>query len=281
MLVETPPALTAEQFGRIADIVREDSGIILTEAKRGMLMARLNRRLRVLGLSGYGAYCTLLDGPDGRVERRNMLSAVTTNVTAFFREAHHFNTLTQQVLPPLIDIARKGGRVRLWSAACSSGEEPYSMAISVLEAFPEVARYDLLILATDIDPLMVEKAQAGVFSETSIQGLDPARLRTHFTRTGSSFEVRAPLRNMMRFAELNLHQEWPFSAGFDVIFCRNVVIYFDENARRRLWLRFADQLQADGHLFIGHSERLDGPASAAFRLAGPTHYISIARETGR
>ncbi|MCC5959279.1 MAG: protein-glutamate O-methyltransferase [Rhodobacteraceae bacterium] len=273
--------MTAEQFGRIADIVREDSGIILTEAKRGMLMARLNRRLRILGLSGYGAYCTLLDGPDGRDERRNMLSAVTTNVTAFFREAHHFNTLTQQVLPPLIDIARKGGRVRLWSAACSSGEEPYSMAMSVLEAFPDVARYDLLILATDIDPLMVEKAQAGVFSESSMQGLDPARLRTHFTRTGNSFEVRAPLRNMMRFAELNLHQEWPFSARFDVIFCRNVVIYFDGNARRRLWLRFAEQLQANGHLFIGHSERLDGPASAAFRLAGPTHYISIARDTGR
>lgn len=281
MLVDSPPALTTEQFGRIARIVREDSGIVLTEAKRGMLMARLNRRLRLLGLSEYGAYCAVLDGPDGLDERRMMLSAVTTNVTAFFREAHHFKALTDAVLPPLIEAARKGARVRLWSAACSSGEEPYSMAMTVLEAFPDVARYDLLILATDIDPQMVEKAQTGVFSEASVQGLDPARLQAHFTRTGSSYEVRTPIRSMMRFAELNLHKEWPFSARFDVIFCRNVVIYFDEDARRQLWQRFSRQLHSGGHLFIGHSERLDGPASAAFRLAGPTYYISTAPDPAR
>ncbi|MGP9789099.1 CheR family methyltransferase [Roseinatronobacter sp. NSM] len=281
MLVESPPSLTTEQFSRLAKIVHEDSGIVLTEAKRGLLMARLNRRLRVLGLSEYGAYCALLGSPEGGEERRHMLSAVTTNVTAFFREDHHFDALTLQVLPPLIDAARKGGRVRLWSAACSSGEEPYSMAISVLEAFPDVSRYDLLVLATDIDPVMVAKAEAGIFSEDAVQGLDPAKLSKHFTRSGGTYEVRPALRDMMRFAELNLHKDWPFSGQFDVIFCRNVVIYFDGNARRMLWQRFATQLNADGHLFIGHSERLDGPASAAFRLVGPTHYIKAASDTLR
>lgn len=281
MLVETPPSLTPEQFSQLAKIVHDDSGIVLTEAKRGLLMARLNRRLRLLGLSEYGAYCTLLDGPNGSEERRKMLSAVTTNVTAFFREAHHFDILARQVLPPLIETARKGGRVRLWSAACSSGEEAYSIAMTVLEAFPDVARYDLLLLATDIDPLMVEKAETGVYSAEALQGLDPTRLRTHFTPTGTSYEVRASLRNMMRFAELNLHQKWPFSAKFDVIFCRNVVIYFDGNARRLLWQRFSNQLHQGGHLFIGHSERLDGSASTMFRLAGPTHYIAAASEAAR
>lgn len=281
MLVESPPSLTSEQFSRLAKIVHDDSGIVLTEAKRGLLMARLNRRLRVLGLSEYGAYCTLLSSPEGDEERRHMLSAVTTNVTAFFREDHHFDALTRQVLPPLIEAARKGGRVRLWSAACSSGEEPYSIAISVLEAFPDVARYDLLVLATDIDPVMVAKAEAGIFTEDAVQGLDPAKLSKHFTRAGNAYEVRPALRNMMRFAELNLHKDWPFSGQFDVIFCRNVVIYFDGNARRLLWQRFATQLNSGGHLFIGHSERLDGPASAAFRLTGPTHYIKAASDTPR
>lgn len=281
MLVETQPSLTPDQFKRIAKIVHDDSGIVLTEAKRGLLMARLNRRLRVLGLSEYGAYCTLLDGPDGSEERRKMLSAVTTNVTAFFREAHHFESLASQVLPPLIETARKGGRVRLWSAACSSGEEAYSIAMTVVEAFPDVARYDLLILATDIDPLMVEKAETGIYSEASLQGLDQTRLRTHFSPSGNSYEIRASLRNIMRFAELNLHQNWPFAAKFDVIFCRNVVIYFDGNARRLLWQRFSNQLHPGGHLFIGHSERLDGSASTMFRLAGPTHYIATTPESAR
>ncbi len=245
---------------------------MLTEAKRGLLMARLNRRLRALGLSDYAGYCAFLNGPDGQGERRNILSAVTTNVTAFFREAHHFEVLTRQVLPPLIHAARKGARVRLWSAACSSGEEPYSIAMCVLDAFPDAAKHDFLILGTDIDPAIVSKAEAGSYDDDLLQGLSPARRDKYFSRIQSAFEVRANLREVTRFAELNLHHDWPFSGAFDVIFCRNVVIYFDEQARQRLWQRFAGQITATGHLFIGHSERVDGPAQAAFRLVGPTHY---------
>lgn len=272
MLCETPSGLTAAEFDYLAKIIHEDSGIVLTQAKQGLLMARLNRRLRQLGLSNYKAYCALLDSPGGGEERRNILSAITTNVTAFFRESHHFEALVRQVLPPLVDVARKGGRVRLWSAACSSGEEPYSMAMSVLEVFPDVARHDLLILATDIDPVMVAKAEAGIYPEASVLGLDGAKRDKYFVRRTNTYEVRDALRQFMRFAELNLHDEWPFSGQFDVVFCRNVVIYFDGAARQRLWQRFATHLTPEGHLFIGHSERLDGPASGAFRLAGPTYY---------
>lgn len=272
MLFDTPPSLTAAQFDRLAAIIHEDSGIVLTQAKRGLLMARLNRRLRILGLADYGAYCALLDGAEGMAERRQILSAVTTNVTAFFREPHHFEAMTRQVLPPLIEAARRGGRVRLWSAACSSGEEAYSMAMTVLEAFPDVARHDLLILATDIDPVMVARAEAGVYPEASVEGVAPARRDKHFTRTDAGYEIRDPLRQFMRFAEMNLHHDWPFSGAFDVVFCRNVVIYFDEAARQRLWQRLAAQIAPGGHLFIGHSERLDGTVGHAFRLVGPTHY---------
>lgn len=272
MLCDSPASLTAAEFDYLAKIIHEDSGIVLTRVKQGLLMARLNRRLRQLGLSNYKAYCAFLDSPEGGAERRNILSAITTNVTAFFRESHHFEALVRQVLPPLVDVARKGGRVRLWSAACSSGEEPYSMAMSVLEVFPDVARHDLLILATDIDPVMVAKAEAGIYPEASLAGLDGVKREKFFDKRADSYEVRSALRHFMRFAELNLHHEWPFSGQFDVIFCRNVVIYFDGAARQRLWQRFATYLTPDGHLFIGHSERLDGPASGAFRLAGPTYY---------
>lgn len=153
--------LTDAQFRKLAEIVHQDSGIILTEAKRGLLVARLNRRLRALGITGYKAYCDRLDSRDGTEERRHLLSAMTTNVTAFFREGHHFATLAAQVLPPLIAAAKSGARVRFWSAACSSGEEAYSLAITVLEALPDANRYDLLILATDIDPVMVSRAETG------------------------------------------------------------------------------------------------------------------------
>lgn len=277
MLFDAPPALTDAQFARLAGIVHEDTGIVLTQAKRGLLMARLNRRLRVLGLADYGAYCALLDGPQGAEERRNILSAVTTNVTGFFREAHHFDMLTRQVLPPLVAAARQGARVRLWSAACSSGEEAYSIAMTVLDLFPEAPRHDLLILATDIDPEMVARAQAGLYSPAALDGVAPARRAAYFTETSQGVQAQDALRAILRFAELNLHHDWPFQGLFDVVFCRNVVIYFDETARQRLWQRMAGQIPPGGHLFIGHSERLDGAAGAVFGLAGPTCYTRLDR----
>lgn len=266
------PDLTNAQFGKLAAIIHADSGIVLTEAKKSLLVARLNRRLRALQLPDYGAYCHHLDGTGGAEERRHLLSAITTNVTAFFREAHHFQALADEVLPPLIAAARQGRRVRLWSAACSSGEEPYSMAMTLLEQFPDAARHDILILASDIDPVIVGRARAGRFGPDEVRALDDRRLQRFFRRDGDACLAGDDLRALLRFAEINLHQAWSFSGHFDAIFCRNVAIYFDGDARRMLWLRLAALLPPQGELFIGHSERIDGPAASLFDLAGATRY---------
>ncbi|CAM3271987.1 protein-glutamate O-methyltransferase [Paracoccus nototheniae] len=266
------PTLSAPQFRKIADLLYHDSGIVLTEAKRSLLIARLNKRLRALNLADYGAYCSHLDGPDAATERRHLLSALTTNVTAFFRENHHFRSMAVDVLPPMIREARQGRRLRLWSAACSSGEEAYSIAITLLEAFPEAAQKDVLILATDIDPLMVERAKSGLYGADAMQPVPPALRDKYFATIDAGFEALPAMRRLMRFAELNLHHSWPFTGHFDVIFCRNAAIYFDGPARQRLWHHFGQALVPGGSLYIGHSERLDGSACPYFEIAGTTHY---------
>ncbi|RNF33323.1 CheR family methyltransferase [Paracoccus methylarcula] len=266
------PVLSDSQFLKLAEIVRQDSGIVLTTAKRGLMVARLNRRLRALRLPDYQAYCDRLEGMDGPAERRHLMSAITTNVTAFFREAHHFRSLATEILPPLAAKAKAGRRLRLWSAACSSGEEAYSIAITLLETFPDAARHDVRILASDIDPGMIARAAAGRYARDGLRPVGVRRLQRFFTRDGESCTVRDELRGIMRFAELNLHDPWPFSGRFDVIFCRNAVIYFETGARQRLWQRFARQIAPGGYLFIGHCERLDGPAADLFEPAGATCY---------
>lgn len=264
--------LSDSQFRKLADIVRQESGIVLSAAKRGLLTARLNRRLRALHLSDYRAYCDRLEGQDGPAERRYLLSAITTNVTAFFREEHHFRILATEVLPPLIAAAKAGRRLRLWSSACSSGEEAYSLAIAILETFPDALRHDVRILASDIDPVMIACARAGRYTSDSLRPLEAKRLLRFFTRDGDDFVVSDELQQILRFAELNLHDPWPFKGQFDVIFCRNAVIYFESATRQRLWQRFARQIKPGGDLFIGHSERLDGPAAVLFEPVGATRY---------
>lgn len=266
------PVLTDAQFRKIAAIVHQDSGIILSESKRSLLMARLNRRLRVLALPDYGAYCDRLEGPDGPEERRHLLSAITTNVTAFFREGHHFQALGQDVLPAMIAQARSGKRLRLWSAASSSGEEPYSIAMTLLDAFPDAANHDVLILATDIDPEMVERTRRGHFSADAVTPVAAQQIKRYLNPQGDGYDAKAEVKRIMRFGELNLHDNWPFSGKFDVIFCRNTAIYFDGTARQRLWSRFGAVLNEGGALFIGHSERLDGPAAGLFQATGTTQY---------
>jgi len=271
-MIDSAPQMNATQFSQLARIVHEESGISLPETKRGLLAARISRRLRILKMDDFSAYCGLLSSAQGVDERRNLLMAITTNVTAFFREAHHFDFMTREILPRLISQAKAGGRVRIWSAACSSGEEAYSIAMTVLDVLPDAARYDFLILATDIDPQMIEKANAGCYSAHDVRGIAPTKREQYFSRSKENFEVHAHVRKILRFAELNLHKEWPFRGGFDVIFCRNVVIYFDTPLRLKLWAKFAAGLNQSGHLMIGHSERIDGPAAQSFKLVAPTTY---------
>jgi len=268
--------MTNTDFRQIAAMLHADAGIYLPESKATLVYSRLAKRLRALGLQSFRDYCTLIARSEGVDERQKMLAALTTNVTRFFREPHHFDHLRKTVLPPLVDLARRGGRLRFWSAACSNGAEPYSIALTVLSVLPNAASYDVKILATDIDPYMVAEGTAGTYSD-SIMAPVPADLRRHwFTPSrgeeGKTWTANETLRSLVAFRELNLIGHWPMRGQFHAIFCRNVVIYFEEETQAQLWSRFIPHLVPAGHLFIGHSERVSGPAAASFDNAGITTY---------
>lgn len=263
---------TDADFARIAQRARTEFGLHLPATRKDLVYARLVKRLRQLDLRDFHSYCCLLDGPDGVEERSQMLSALTTNVTHFFREAHHFKLLRDQILPPLIRIARARGRVRLWSAGCSAGQEPYSLAFTLLEMCPEAGKLDIRILATDVDPQVLHQAAVGVYPAEDLKALpEPARRLTEPVAQ-DSFRIGDKVRYLVRFAPLNLIEDWPMRGPFDVIFCRNVAIYFDKETQSRLWHRLADLLPEGGHLFIGHSERVAGPAETALHSIGVTAY---------
>jgi len=272
-LVEMPELHIGDrEFAVLAKLVHENSGIVLADAKKGLVVSRLSRRLRELGLGDFAQYCRLLQSAQGTEERAKLISALTTNVTKFFREDHHFRALEKQVFPALIARARSGGRVRIWSAGCSTGEEPYSLAIELLDLCPEAATLDIRILATDIDPQVLARATAGRYPETAISSLPVKRRSRYFASVGTDCEVAHSLRSIVTFAPLNLIEQWPIRGPFDVIFCRNVVIYFDGATQEKLWHRFAGLIPAGGYLFIGHSERLGRAAERHFATAGITQY---------
>lgn len=272
------PDLTETQFVAITQRIHRETGIVIGAAKRSMLIARLAHRLRYLGLTDFAAYLALLDAPDdkGEDERHALVSAITTNVTRFFREPHHFEALSEMA-PGLIARARAGGRVRIWSAGCSTGQEPYSIAATLIEKAPDIARYDLRILATDIDAKVIETARRGAYDARAIAQDTPAQMRRHLHLAPSGqAEVAPTLKELIRFEPLNLLGAWPFSGQFDILFCRNVVIYFDADTRHRLWRRFASRVVPDGQLFVGHSERMDARLDPYFVPCGITRY----RRTG-
>lgn len=259
-LVEGEFLFTTDDFTAIARMLYDDAGIALTESKASLVYSRLAKRLRALGIESFHDYCRLVAGAEGVSERQNMLAALTTNVTRFFREPHHFEHLRSRVLPELAQRARARGRVRIWSAGCSTGQEPYSIALTVLEALPEAAALDLRILATDIDPNVVATGRAAVYSDEAVQPV-PAALRDRWmvrVRDGGreAWGAGEEMRRLVAFRELNLMGNWPMKGRFDAIFCRNVVIYFDEPTQARMWSRFAPLLNPGGRLYVGHSERV-------------------------
>ena len=264
---------TDSNFQVIAGLAQTDFGLHLTPTKKDLVYSRLTKRLRTLGLADFNSYCRLIQAEEGTDERMQMLSALTTNVTHFFREDHHFRSLREQVLPPLIAAARAGGRLRLWSAGCSAGQEPYSLAFTLLGLCPDAAKLNIRILATDVDPVIIARAKAGIYDNDELKSLPEAVRAQHITEAGRGmFAIGAKARELISFAELNLMQDWPIKGPFDVIFCRNVAIYFDKDTQSRLWSRFADLLPAGGHLFIGHSERVAGPAGTSLETIGVTTY---------
>lgn len=264
--------LAPREFRAIAGLLHRETGIHLPDIKRAMVEGRLAKRLRFLRLPDFGAYLALVEGRDGADERRLMIAALTTNVTRFNREPHHFEALRRVILPALTSAVRKGGRLRLWSAACSSGEEPYSIVLAILAALPEAPELDVRVLATDINADMVARGKTGVFPQAALADVEPAERSRWFEAVDGGCRVAPEMARLVAFRVLNLIGEWPMHGRFDVIFCRNVAIYFDTLTQERLWERLAELIPPGGHLFIGHSERLTGPAVRMFRSAGTTMY---------
>jgi chemotaxis protein methyltransferase CheR len=266
---------TRTDFRHIARMLHADVGITLSEAKAPLIYSRLVKRLRVLGLRSFKDYCIMVGQRSGADERRHMATALTTNVTRFFREPHHFDHFKAQQLPDLVERARRGGRVRLWSAGCSSGEEAYSLALTILAAMPDAARMDVKILATDIDEDMLERAGDGLYSDAAVAPIDRELRQRWFGRSRARggervWSVGEELRALVAFKELNLIGAWPMRGPFQTIFCRNVAIYFEDDVQARVWRQIAPMLADDGLLYIGHSERIVGASD--FDPIGMTIY---------
>lgn len=265
-----PPS--AAELAEIARLMREGAGIVIAESKASMVQSRLAKRLRALGLRDFQSYLDHVQGPEGAAEYARMLSALTTNVTQFFRENHHFEQLRAEVLPPLLARARAGGRVRIWSAGCSSGQEPYSIALLVCNLAEDAAALDIRILATDIDPEMTAFGRAARYDKASAAGVPKPLARDFLLNDVGQVEIADLPRSLVSFRELNLHATWPMRGPFDVIFCRNVAIYFDKPAQDALWQRFEAALAPGGWLFLGHSERLSAERPTRLVTAGITSY---------
>jgi chemotaxis protein methyltransferase CheR len=268
---------TDKHFQEIRKLVLAHTGICLSEIKMDMVYSRLARRLRQLRLDSFTTYLDLLDQDDND-EMGNFINSITTNLTSFFREPHHFDYLKTTLLPQLMRSNSDSKTIRIWSAGCSTGEEPYSLAITVKEAIPDNLGWDVRILATDLDTNVVATGSDGIYTLERVNGLLPETLKRWFSRgkgARSGF-VRASseLRDMIMFKQLNLMGQWPVKPGVDVIFCRNVVIYFDKDTQRKLFDRYANILRPDGYLFVGHSETLY-KVSERFNLLGKTIYQRV------
>lgn len=265
-------SLTAAEFDFVRQLIRDYAGIVIGDNKRSMVQGRISRRMRELGICDAGEYLDYIrTAPE--VERDGLASALTTNVTAFFREGHHFEYLQKEFLPGIRNRALR--KVRAWSAGCSSGEEAYSIAITLLEGMQEEPGWDLGVLATDLDFNMIRFAREGVYPIERVEKIPAAQLRRWFLKGGGSqagrVMARPELKRIVRVMPLNLLEQWPMKGPFDVIFCRNVFIYFDRAVKAKIVDRYADLLPVGGLLFIGHSENLHGLTNR-FELIGGTIY---------
>lgn len=270
--------LTDRDFDRIRKLVIEHTGISLSDAKRNLVYGRLAKRLRSMKLGDFGSYIQLLESRDGTDELANFTNAITTNLTSFFRENHHFEYLKSKVLPGLLRENSDTKKIRVWSAGCSTGEEPYSIAMAIREVIPESKKWDIRILATDLDTNVLAHAKSGIYNLERINNVSDQRMKKWFLRgkgdNQESVKIRSELQQMISFKQLNLMKDWPFRNQFDIIFCRNVVIYFDKPTQRILFKRYHEVLGDSGHMFIGHSETMF-KVSEDFTLIGNTTYTKI------
>jgi chemotaxis protein methyltransferase CheR len=270
----SPDVYGAEDFRAISDIAYREAGIVLPQGKAMLVYSRIAPLVRDSGCATFGAYVMRIR--EDAVERQKTICALTTNHTFFYRESHHFDHFRDTVRPQLIRRLEQGGKVRMWSAGCSSGEETWSLAMTLLgpdrQAGLALARRDVRILASDIATHALNKAVAARYRAEDLKPVpDPLRA-AWTTRDGDEAEIAPELRGLVRFRSLNLLGDWPMHGRFDVIFCRNVMIYFDNPTKERLVARFAGMLDPDGTLYVGHSERVTGPALDHLVPMGPTVY---------
>ncbi|HEY9009405.1 MAG TPA: protein-glutamate O-methyltransferase CheR [Devosia sp.] len=270
-------ALSDREFSRVKARVYAQAGISLGDAKRTLVISRLSKIVRQLKLPSFDAYLDYLERGGTEKDAQDFVNALTTNLTRFYREDHHFDHLVSYV-GQLIERRPRVGpdgkpKLRIWSAGCSTGQEPYTIGLCLTAAYPELKRWDFKILATDIDTNVIAKAATGVYPEGELNGLSPERVR-QFERGGDG-SIRIPLavRSLVSFKPLNLMTAWPMKGPFDAIFCRNVAIYFDKQTQGELFARLGKLIVPEGFLYIGHSENL-GSGSEGFRLVGKTIYQS-------
>jgi len=265
---------TDKDFNLIRKLVSRHTGISLSEQKRDLVYGRLSRRLRAHGLSRFSDYCALIENKSGN-ELEHFTNAITTNLTAFFREQHHFEFLAKESVPLMLERYRSTGRLRIWSAGCSTGEEAYSIAITLRESISGIDNRDIKILATDLDSKVVQTAANGVYAASRIEGMSRERAQRWFKHGKGSSEgkvkIAPELRKLITFKQLNLMHDWPMAGMFDAIFCRNVVIYFDKPTQKKLFKRFEKIMHTESNLFIGHSETLHN-INNQFQLINKTVY---------
>ncbi|HEX8824643.1 MAG TPA: protein-glutamate O-methyltransferase [Archangium sp.] len=274
-----PLPLTDREFSLFQALVEQEAGIHLGPTKQALLVGRLSRRVRAMGLPSFGSYYRLVSSRGNEAERIRMLDCLCTNETHFFREPEHFNFLRQRVFPEWTRRAAQGlmeRRVRVWSAGCSTGEEPYSLAMALLSHFPPDSGWDVEVLATDLSTWALERARQGLWPLEKAASIPSPLLRAFMLKGVRSQEglmkAGPELRSVLRFARVNLNDErgWP-PGPFELVFCRNVLIYFGAESRAQALSGLLHRLQPTGYLFLGHAESLTGSAETA-RCVAPNIY---------
>jgi len=275
-MIKTPD-LSDEDFKKFKSLIYNKCGICLNEGKKELVRARLNKRLRNTGISSFNEYYSYLTTEDNGDELVVMLDAISTNKTSFFREIKHFDFLNDKVYP-LYASGEYGKRLRFWSAACSSGQEPYTLAISLLEYLGKNSNYDIKILATDISTKVLSQAKRGVYQSDQIEDIPRPLIRTYFQqgqgRQKGFYRVKPILGNVISFKRFNLMDNFPFKGTFQFVFCRNVMIYFDKKTQEKLVNKFYRCIVPGGYLMIGHSESLTG-IKHPFKYIQPSIYQKV------
>jgi len=272
-LIKQDEKISRRSLMIISQIAFNVSGIILNEKKKDLICSRLNKRLRANNLSGFEEYCTLIQ--ESTDERLQMASALTTNVTSFYREKHHFYYLSKLIENQFFEKIQSGEEFRVWSSACSSGEEAYSAAMTASKILMSLPCAKVKILGTDIDNNMLERSRSGIYSLEEKKYIPSEIFNKFCLEQKNQFTFKKEISDRLRFKSLNLIAEWPFHSKFHAIFCRNVAIYFDKVTREKLWSRLAQRLHVGGELYIGHSERISNPNMLGLRSVGLNSYKRV------